>query len=153
MSVSESFVIETGVQPPIWSSCPGNFVRFRSAISLMKNFSLGKIGRYILFPSICHRPELYIGDFTRNRLQTSSLSICKFHNSRRAYEYRCNHWMWHSRWIFMPHLNVVARYYRPINSLDRSASSYAEKKRQKRKEKKKKKRDATLELKTLKYLL
>lgn len=53
----------------------------------------------------------------------------------------------------MPHLNVVARYYRPINSLDRSASSYAEKKRQKRKEKKKKKRDATLELKTLKYLL
>lgn len=51
----------------------------------------------------------------------------------------------------MPHLNVVARYYRPINSLDRSASSYAEKKRQKKE--KKKKRDATLELKTLKYLL
>lgn len=52
----------------------------------------------------------------------------------------------------MPHLNVVARYYRAINSLDRSASSYAKKKWQK-KQKKRKKRDATLELKTLKYLL
>ena len=57
----------------------------------------------------------------------------------------------------MPHLNVVARYYRAINSLDRSASSYAKKKWRKKKKKKKgkrkKKRDATLELKTLKYLL
>lgn len=41
----------------------------------------------------------------------------------------------------MPHLNVVARYYRPINSLDRSASSYAGKKRQKKEKKKKKRRD------------
>lgn len=138
ISISESFVLEMGVQPPIWSSYRENFVRFRSAISLMKNFSLGKIGTYILFPSICHKLELCIGDFTRNRLNIVSLSICKFHNSRRAYEYRCNHWMWHSRWIFMPHLNVVARYYRPINSLDRSASSYAEKKRQKKEKKKKK---------------
>lgn len=40
----------------------------------------------------------------------------------------------------MPHLNVVARYYRAINSLDRSASSYAKKKWQKKQKKKKKKR-------------
>ena len=39
----------------------------------------------------------------------------------------------------MPHLNVVARYYRAINSLDRSASSYAKKKGKKKKKRKKEK--------------
>lgn len=148
------------VQPPIWSFYRGKFVRFIRHFSNEK-FCTRENWNSVLFPWIHiskYLPRIgiiyiYIGDFTRTSLNgfLINLQVSQFVRDE-LMNTCCNHWMWHSRWIFMPHLNVVARYYRAINSLDRSASSYAKKKWQK-KQKKRKKRDATLELKTLKYLL